>query len=41
MPHYHVWPVGHAQANSYWVQAKSEKEARRLIADNVPEATAS
>jgi hypothetical protein len=38
MASYHVERVDDADADSYWVEAESPKEARRLVARNVYEA---
>ena len=40
MPHFHIWRTDDDHADSYWVQAASEIEARSLVALNVSEATA-
>jgi hypothetical protein len=40
MPHYHVRPKNDNGADSYWVFAASDREARALVALNVSEARA-
>ena len=39
MPCFHVWAIDDDDAESYWVRASSENEARRLIAINVKAAS--
>lgn len=38
MPHFYVQSVHDDNADSFWILAGSEHEARRLIALNVPDA---
>jgi hypothetical protein len=39
MPHYLIWPRDEPLREAYWVFAASAREARRLVARNVPDAT--
>jgi hypothetical protein len=39
MPHYLIWPRDEPLGEAYWVFAASAREARRLVARNVPDAT--
>ncbi len=38
MPYFNLWPRDEVSAESYWVLASSEKEARMLVSLNVDEA---
>jgi len=40
MPYFNLWPRDDVSADSYWVLASSDKEARMLVSLNVNEAAA-
>ncbi len=40
VPYFNLWPKDDVSADSYWVLASSDKEARMLVSLNVNEAAA-